>query len=116
MASLPKLEKFLFTISTGITGLELLKEFGVETNELEYFINYCRETPDLSVNAMGPSYLIERYTPQIKSSYDHIISEMKVFSKTTPKEKISCIITELEALHDLISRVYNVSKVTITPF
>lgn len=116
MASLPKLEKFLFTISTGITGLELLKEFGVETNELEYFINYCRETPDLSVNAMGPSYLIERYTPQIKSSYDHIISEMKAFSKTAPKEKIGCMITELEALHDLISRVYNVSKVTITPF
>jgi hypothetical protein len=117
VASLPKMEKFLFTISTGITGLEILKEYGAKSTELEYFINFCREKQDLSVSAMGPSSLTQRYSERIKGSYNRVIDEMQdFFSKDYSKEKVETILLELSDLHDLLSKIYDVAKSTSIRF
>jgi hypothetical protein len=117
MASLPKLEKFLFTLSTGLTGLELLKEYGIQSSELQYFINFCKEPHDLSVSAMGPSNLTQRQNERIKVSYSKIVDEMKNFNAQDCSGKdTEKVIQELTDLHDLIGKVYDVSKATAIPF
>jgi hypothetical protein len=117
MASLPKLEKFLFTLSTGITGLELLNEYEIQSTELQYFINFCKEPHDLSVSAMGPSALTQRDNARIKESYTKLMEEMAHFnSQNNVKAKTEKIILELTDLHDLIGKVYDVSKATAVPF
>lgn len=117
VASLPKMEKFLFTISTGITGLEILKDFGIKSTELEYFINFCREKQDLSVSAMGPSSLTQRYRERINASYNKVITKMQDFSsEDCSKEKTETILLELSDLHDLLNKVYDVAKSTSIRF
>jgi len=117
MASLPKLERLLFVISTGITGLEIYREYGVASTELKYFIGFCNEKQDLSVRAMGPSLLVQKYSQPIKESYDHVIGEMQDFdAEKISKEKAQKILLELDNLHDLISRVYDLTRVTTMPF
>lgn len=117
MASLPKLERFLFTLSTGITGLELLNDFKIQSTELQYFMNFCKEPHDLSVSAMGPSALTQRDNERITESYLKIIEKMKHFdSENNEKETTDKLITELNDLHDLIAKVYDVSKATTVPF
>ncbi len=117
MASLPKLERFLFTLSTGITGLELLNDYEIQSTELQYFINFCKEPHDLSVSAMGPSALTQRDNDRIRESYTKIMEKMAHFdSKNNTKEKTDKIIMELTDLHDLIGKVYDVSKAVAVPF
>lgn len=117
MASLPKLEKLLFIISTGITGLEIYNEYGIVLTELKYFIGFCKEKQDLSVRAMGPSLLVQKYSQPIKESYDHVIGEMQDFDpEKSSKEKAKEILLELDNLHDLISRVYDLARATTMPF
>lgn len=117
MASLPKLERFLFTLSTGITGLELLNDYEIQSTELQYFINFCKEPHDLSVSAMGPSALTQRDNDRIRESYTKIMEKMAHFDyKNNSKEKTDKIIMELTDLHDLIGKVYDVSKAVAVPF
>lgn len=115
MASLPKLENFLFTISTGITGFQLFDEYGIKSDELHYFINFCKSDNDLSVSAMGPCSST-RYNERIQKSLNNIVEEVKHFDlNENSKEKTEEVIKELSELHDLITQVYDVARDTV-PF
>jgi len=116
MASLPKIEKFLFMISTGITGLQIFEKFKMTTPELRRFIDFCKQRPDLSIEAMGPSFIIEKYNSQIKELFDAIIEDVESSKlETLSEENAREIRINLEKLYDLVSRIYNFTRANVMP-
>ena len=116
MVSVPQIEKFLFTLSSGITGFSFLRDYGEVTPELQFFLSFFKED-NIPIYAIGPSIQIENSFQDITTAYNDLIKKIQYFDpKKISNEQISKTMEEIKKFHSLVSNIYGRTRVNILPF
>jgi len=106
MASFSEIEGWLSILGTGMAGLRLLKEYGIRTSELQYFMEHlgdCRT----QVSAFAPSTLKNQYEPLIVKAETKLISGLKKISKPdVTDEVVDDVLRDARELYSLLSDMH----------
>jgi hypothetical protein len=106
MATFSETEGWFSILGAGMAGLRLLKEFGIRTAELEYFIQNFDKT-EMKISAFAPSPLIDQYETLFNQAKERLkegieqIKEPKVTDKT-----VDNVLKDAKELYNLLGEVH----------
>jgi len=106
MTSCQELEGWLSTLGAGIAGLRLLKEYGIRTSELEYFIENLGDLK-IKVSAFAPSPLKTQYEPLLSQTEAKLKSGIeKIKDPKVSGEALDSVLKDAKELYSLLSDMH----------
>jgi len=110
LASYSRIEAWLSVVASGITGLGLLRDYGIRSPELEYFIEYCGKQT-ISVKALAPSPLTNEYEPLIRSAFTQLLSKLEsIKDENATTDLFDRAIEDARKVYGLLSAMYQTVK------
>jgi hypothetical protein len=110
MASYSGIESWLSVVASGITGLGLLKDYGIRSPELEYFIEYCGKQT-ISVKALAPSPSTNEYGSLIDAAFIQLLSRLEdLKGENVPEDLLNNAIEDARKLYGLLNAMYQTVK------
>ena len=103
MASCSEIEKWLAIVGTGITGLRLLKDYNIQTPELEYFTDKFGNGK-MAISAFAPSPFKNQYETRLQKIQTILVShvEQLMRAQNVSSEIINNALNEAEELYSLL--------------
>jgi len=106
MVSCPELEDWLSTLGAGIAGLRLLREYGIRTSELKYFMENFGDSK-IKVSAFAPSPLKNQYEPLLRQAETKLKSGIKKITvRNVSGEVIDNVLKDAKELYSLLSDIH----------
>jgi hypothetical protein len=106
MASCSEIEMWLSTLGTGMAGLRLLKEYGIRTPELEYFIENISSS-NIEISAFAPPPLRSQYEPLFSQANMKLKSGIKKLAdQNVSDEVIDNVLNDARALYIILSDMH----------
>jgi len=106
MASFSEIEGWLSTLGIGIAGLRLLKEYGIRTSELKYFIENLDDVK-IEVSAFAPAPLRNQYEPLVVKAEAKLRSGIKkILDPNVSNEIVDDVLKGARELYSLLSDMH----------
>lgn len=106
MASVSEIEEWFSILGAGMAGLRLLKEYGIRTVELEYFIENFDKSK-MRISAFAPPPLRDQYEPKFSSIKAKITSGIKAISNTnTSDDTLNTLLADTKEMYILLNDVH----------
>ena len=106
MATFSEIEEWLSTLGAGIAGLHLLREYGIRTSELEYFIENFGKSR-MSVSAFAPPPLKNQYEPILTKTETKLRSGLEnILHIDVSNEEIDEALKDIRELYSLLRDIH----------
>jgi len=102
VASSSEVEGWLYLLGAGMAGLRMLKEFGIRTSELDYFIRNFGKT-DMRISAFAPPPLRDQYELAFSETEKKLTQGIEKIEKSdVTNEAIDDAVENLRKLYSLL--------------
>ncbi len=106
MASVSQIEEWFSILGTGMAGLRLLKEYGIRTVELGYFIENFGKS-EMKISAFAPPPLRDQYEPRFSGIKKKIISGIETISDPrVSAETLNKLLANTKEMYMLLNDVH----------
>jgi hypothetical protein len=106
MASVSQIEEWFSILGAGMAGLRLLKEYGIRTVELQYFIENFDKS-EMKISAFAPPPLRDQYEPKFSSIKGKIISGIKAISnQKVSADTLNKLLVDTREMYILLNDVH----------
>jgi hypothetical protein len=103
LASCSEIEEWLSILGAGIAGLRLLKEFGIRTSELEFFIKNFGKG-EIQISAFAPSVFRDQYEPRLEVSRSKVKAGIaRVVESNVTDEVVESVLADAKEFYSLLS-------------
>lgn len=105
MASISEIETWFSILGAGMTGLRLLREYGMRTVELRYFVENF-DKYKMRISAFAPPPLRDQYEPKFSSVKTKIsagIQEVLRSNGNMPEEAVNALLEDIKEMYMLLN-------------
>jgi hypothetical protein len=111
LASVPYAERMTLALSNGKTGLALLRDYGLRTGELLYFVNFVKNSlaKDSQIGGLSPTLMTESLKSSIASLVEEISEEITSVEGEPGKNEIEILSGKVEQLINIFQKAAGIS-------